>query len=1539
MRSLSVIVHALIGFVALSVPARAQYSPTNPAAMPAVGAHELRILTPTLLELTLITTKEANLAPAHWNFVGENFTLQLPAAAEFGVTLNGSPVSVTQVGFKRRPLYAPLKKRDLRIANHLYLSLAQPVQEGEKVVVKNASKALWDDAISNYSATADPLRFNPAIHVNQVGYSPTLPKRAMVGFYIGTFGELSIPATTFTLVDAKTGATVFSGQLTSRKDFGFTYSPTPYQQVHEADFSGFTGRGEFRIQVPGMGGSYPFLINDGASAAFARSYALGMYHQRCGTSNSLPHTRHEHGECHVAPAAIPTMDFAVVNNQLAKMSYDYANNPLHTAPQLKDVNSSLYPFVRQGTVNVARGHHDAGDYSKYTINSAGLIHHLVFAADAFPGVAHLDNLGLPESGDGKSDILQEAKWEADFLAQMQDLDGGFYFLVYPKNRAYEDDVLPDAGDPQVVFPKTTAVTAAAVGALAEIASSPKFKTQFPSEAAAYMRNAHLGWQFLTNAIATHGTNGSYQKITHYGNEFMHKDEIAWAAAAMFAATGEEQYADYLKAWYDPADSSTRRWSWWRLFEGYGSAARTYAFAARSGRVSVDKLDAAYLAKCEAEIIAAGNDIERFARETAYGTSFPDPSKAVRSAGWYFSSERAFELATAQQLQPKQAYLDALASNFAYEAGCNPVNMPYITGVGWQRWRDVVLQYAQNDRATLPPSGITLGNIQGGFAYLDNYKSELGQLCYPPDGSTTSPYPFYDRFGDSFNTTTEFVVVDQARALGAAAYLMAQSPAGSAPSANGMGVVAGLPLTAPAEQPVTASFVVAGVSLEGARVVWEASGQEPFIGNPFVFAPKAAGEQWVEVEAQLPDGTRYFARTNFTATYTLNVAPNAHQSEPLTVNADTAVLYHLDAGLEDAAARNGSLVLAGNAQFDNSNIGWMSQRSGSALRFFDLGDNAKVTIPSALIYTNGETSEITVEAMVFINGYKGWARGSAEIVSLIREWDASLRYAEDTWAGAHIFAGNELDVSGATLKDALPLEKWHHLGMTISSTGYSVRVNGQALATKASASLPRWGQGSAQLQLGNFDGWIDEVVVRVKSPATPTATPAPPRVKVIAPAAPTGLAALPGIASVQLGWSAVTEATSYNVLRALSAEGPFETVASELSQTVHTDSAAIPGVKHHYVVTAVNAAGTSVASAAASATPLPTKPSAPVSFVATATSANSASLTWTDASTNEDGFVIYRSLDNVMMDQLATLPAGSSSWSDAGLLPATRYYYYLAAYNVTAQSAGVEASITTLPLLPTAPTGLTGVVLGTSVTLNWASVTGAASYAVYRASAATGPFEKIATATANSWINSGLQAGTTYYFQVAAVNAAGEGPHSTTAAVSIAAAAPSARFLGQDVTTKGTWRGVYGNEGYAVLRHATLNPSYGSWSSPAAASASWADPSSDVRALQKTTGTSRIAASWQGSSAKAALDLDFTMKDLNPHRVSFYMVDFDRKGRSQRVDLIDRTTSKVVHSQTVSSFGEGIYLTYEMRGNFRVRITPLSAERAAVSGIFYDAAAL
>src|SRR4029434_8417767 len=112
------------------------------------------------------------------------------------------------------------------------------------------------------------------------------------------------------------------------------------------------------------------------------------------------------------------------------------------------------------------------------------------------------------------------KWEADFLAKMQDVDGGFYFLVYPRTRRYENNVTHDKTHSQIVWRKNTSVTAAAVAALAQCASSPRFKKQFPEATASYLGKAKKGWAFLETAIAKHGKDGAYQKLSHYGDEFM-----------------------------------------------------------------------------------------------------------------------------------------------------------------------------------------------------------------------------------------------------------------------------------------------------------------------------------------------------------------------------------------------------------------------------------------------------------------------------------------------------------------------------------------------------------------------------------------------------------------------------------------------------------------------------------------------------------------------------------------------------------------------------------------------------------------------------------------------------------------------------------------------------------------------------------------------------------------------------------------------------------------------------------------------------------
>jgi len=127
--------HFVLGILAtlplFSCPAQELIiSDDNPLAMPMVGAHQLRILSPTLLELTLITTKKPDPATVTvWNFVGSDGKPRLPDAKEISVQVDGKSDAVSSVGFKRRVLYAPLKQRDLRIGNYLYLQLATPVAE------------------------------------------------------------------------------------------------------------------------------------------------------------------------------------------------------------------------------------------------------------------------------------------------------------------------------------------------------------------------------------------------------------------------------------------------------------------------------------------------------------------------------------------------------------------------------------------------------------------------------------------------------------------------------------------------------------------------------------------------------------------------------------------------------------------------------------------------------------------------------------------------------------------------------------------------------------------------------------------------------------------------------------------------------------------------------------------------------------------------------------------------------------------------------------------------------------------------------------------------------------------------------------------------------------------------------------------------------------------------------------------------------------------------------------------------------------------
>jgi len=823
--------------------------------MPAVGSTRLYVLTPRVLELELVTIKDKGRPLERWDFV-RGTGLELPSSALFTVMVDGRPERVSKVGFRRRPLYAPLARRDLRISNHLFLELGSPIAAGAHVEVLNPDESLFPREM-RFEASAAALRLSPAIHVNQVGYAPSWPKKAFVGYYLGSMGELDVREKFFSLLEARTGKQVYQGQLSTRRETGQPYAAKQYQNVLEADFSKFDKPGEYLLSVPGLGASYRFFIHDGAGAVLARTYALGLYNQRCGDTLELPFSRFVHERCHTARAEVPAAQFAPLRDTLAAITKNAGKNKRHTAPVMKDLGASLFPFVRAGTVSVSGGHHDAGDYGKYTFNSAQLVHELVFAADAFAGAGELDNLGVPESGDGLSDLLQIARREAELIVEMQDSDGGFYFLVRPKNRAYENNVLPDRGDPQVVFPKNTVVTAAATAALAQTASSPGFKRAFPSEAARYLEAARKGWAFLEAARSRYGSDGSYQRVGHYGDEFMHDDELVWAATEMYLATGDLAIHKTLIASFNPDDRSTIHWSWQRMFESYGAAIRSYAFASRTGRLQERQLDRDHLARCRNQVMSRGKDLVEWANGSAYGTSFPEPTKRFRTAGWYFSAANAYDLVTAYQLDAKPELLEAISTNVSYELGANPLNITFLTGVGWKRQREIVHQYAHNDRRVLPPSGIPLGAVQAGLPWLPQYENELRETPFPPDSDKDNPYFVYDRWTDTHNVTTEFTVETLGRGLGAAAWLMARSAFRGQQWRTATAKIVLLP-TAPDSRQLSARLEVEGLEVEDAQVVWEAAGQEPRFGTPSVLFPEGKGSSWLEAEALWPDGRRVAA---------------------------------------------------------------------------------------------------------------------------------------------------------------------------------------------------------------------------------------------------------------------------------------------------------------------------------------------------------------------------------------------------------------------------------------------------------------------------------------------------------------------------------------------------------------------------------------------------------------------------------------------------------------------------------------------------------
>lgn len=338
----------------------------------------------------------------------------------------------------------------------------------------------------------------PVVKVNQAGYLPVGEKKAIVS---GFDGKLSAAAgTPFAVKRASDGRVFWRGRLSLRADFDATISG---ERVLLADFSGLVVPGTYvlSVEAPGVADSPPFRVAFDAYAGLLVDASRYFYFQRANLALDAAHAGA------FARADVTPIDYAA---------------PFQSDPsQTRDVSGGWY---------------DAGDFGKYVSAGASAISDLLWAYELVPFVFKDGQLRIPESGNGVPDLLDEVRYELDFLLKMQDADGGFFSRVFETNPRRISDLV--GGAPRV---KPTPHTGSAAAALAH--ASIVFRRIDPAYADTLLAAARRGWSYLEahpEFIAT--PDGPY-------SDWSDTDDRFWAAATLFRATNEARYDAFVRAHY------------------------------------------------------------------------------------------------------------------------------------------------------------------------------------------------------------------------------------------------------------------------------------------------------------------------------------------------------------------------------------------------------------------------------------------------------------------------------------------------------------------------------------------------------------------------------------------------------------------------------------------------------------------------------------------------------------------------------------------------------------------------------------------------------------------------------------------------------------------------------------------------------------------------------------------------------------------------------------------------------------------------------
>ncbi|WP_367319088.1 glycoside hydrolase family 9 protein [Streptomyces sp. HUAS ZL42] len=536
----------------------------------------------------------------------------------------------------------------------------------------------------------------PRVRVNQVAYLPAGPKNAT----LVTDATAKLPWQ----LKSASGTVVAHGWTLPR---GTDVSSG--QNVHSIDFGSYRKQGKDLTLIADGETSRPFDIGTAAYERLRLDAVKYYYTQRSGIA---------------------------IRDDL-RPGYARPAGHVNFAPNQGDADVPCRPGECDYTLDVTGGWYDAGDHGKYVVNGGISVWELLStyersltARTGRPARLGDGTLAIPESGNKVPDILDETRWELEFLLKMQVPDGQpLAGMAHHKIHDQQWTGLPllPSDDPQK-RELHAATTQATLNLAATAAQAARLYRPYDKAfAAKALTSARKAWAAAlahpeVYADPDDGTGGGAYPDTNATDEFY------WAAAELYLTTGEKQFETYvLNSPVHTADI-------------FGSLGFDWGRTAAAGRLDLATVPSRLPGrdKVRASVVGGADKYLATLKSEPYGMPYAPQGNLYDWGSSHQVLNNAVVMATAYDITGAAKYRDGALQSMDYVLGRNALNMSYITGYGeanahnqHSRW------YAHELDPGLPnpPHGTLAGgpnsSIQDPYAQ-SKLQGCVGQFCYIDD---------------------------------------------------------------------------------------------------------------------------------------------------------------------------------------------------------------------------------------------------------------------------------------------------------------------------------------------------------------------------------------------------------------------------------------------------------------------------------------------------------------------------------------------------------------------------------------------------------------------------------------------------------------------------------------------------------------------------------------------------------------------------------------------------------------------------------------